>query len=206
MPQTTHHRATILDMCSAIAMIAIAMSLARVPEVWACLDARNVGYRCAACLYCGFWLAFLFVAFRVKKSSDRFFGLGWVFASAPVIGMFLPSTHVGSSPDYHSFYCVLMTLASALFFSAGICARLVETRASASGLGAPDRARQRTQYATGDMGYWIWQVRSMDEAITWLKRCPNPMPEDSEVEIRPIFSPEDIDEAIAWELQQLQER
>lgn len=51
-------------------------------------------------------------------------------------------------------------------------------------------------------GYWIWQVQSMEEAITWLKRCPNPMREDSEVEIRPIFSPEDIDEAIKRELQQ----
>ena len=55
-------------------------------------------------------------------------------------------------------------------------------------------------------GYWIWQVKSMEEAITWLKRCPNPMPVDSEVEIRPIFSPEDIDEAITRELQQQQER
>ena len=45
-------------------------------------------------------------------------------------------------------------------------------------------------------GYWIWQVKSMGEAITWLKRCPNPMPVDSEVEIRPIFSPEDVDEAM----------
>jgi hypothetical protein len=55
-------------------------------------------------------------------------------------------------------------------------------------------------------GYWIWQVKSMEEAITWLKRCPNPMPVDSEVEIRPIFSPEDIDEAITRGLQQQQER
>jgi hypothetical protein len=55
-------------------------------------------------------------------------------------------------------------------------------------------------------GYWIWQVQSMEEAVTWLKRCPNPMTEDSEVEIRPIFSPEDIEEAITRELQQQQER
>jgi hypothetical protein len=46
----------------------------------------------------------------------------------------------------------------------------------------------------------------MEEAITWLKRRPNPMPVDSEVEIRPIFSPEDIDEAITRELQHQQER
>src|SRR5271170_8003578 len=44
-------------------------------------------------------------------------------------------------------------------------------------------------------GYWIWQVKSMEEAIAWLKRCPNPMNEDSEVEIRRIFSPEDFGEA-----------
>src|SRR5881409_1932435 len=37
-------------------------------------------------------------------------------------------------------------------------------------------------------GYWIWQVKSMDEAVAWLKRCPNPMTEVSDVEIRPIFS------------------
>jgi hypothetical protein len=55
-------------------------------------------------------------------------------------------------------------------------------------------------------GYWIWQVKSMEEAITWLKRCPNPMTVDSEVEIRPIFSPEDIEELIARELQHQQER
>jgi hypothetical protein len=46
-------------------------------------------------------------------------------------------------------------------------------------------------------GYWIWQVKSMEEAVTWLKRCPNPMPVDSEVEIRPIWSAEEVEEAIA---------
>jgi hypothetical protein len=51
-------------------------------------------------------------------------------------------------------------------------------------------------------GYWIWQVKSMEEAITWLKRCPNPMTDDSEVEIRPIWSHEEIEEALARELQQ----
>jgi AraC family transcriptional regulator len=50
-------------------------------------------------------------------------------------------------------------------------------------------------------GYWIWQVKSMDEAIAWLKRCPNPMPEDSDFEIRPIFSPEDFGAAFTPELQ-----
>jgi hypothetical protein len=42
-------------------------------------------------------------------------------------------------------------------------------------------------------GFWIWRVESMDEAIAWIKRCPNPMPgTDSEIEIRPLFDPEDF--------------
>jgi hypothetical protein len=55
-------------------------------------------------------------------------------------------------------------------------------------------------------GYWIWQVKSMDEAIAWLKRCPRPMTEDSDVEIRPIFSAEDFGEAFTPELQKQEER
>jgi hypothetical protein len=41
-------------------------------------------------------------------------------------------------------------------------------------------------------GFWIWQVRSMEEALEWVKRCPNPMPTDSEIEIRPLFEPADF--------------
>jgi hypothetical protein len=41
-------------------------------------------------------------------------------------------------------------------------------------------------------GFWLWQVRSMEEAVEWVKRCPNPMPTDSEIEIRPLYSPEDF--------------
>jgi len=41
-------------------------------------------------------------------------------------------------------------------------------------------------------GYWLWQVQSMDEAVEWLKRCPNPMLEDSEIEIRPEFEAADF--------------
>ncbi|MDQ8201394.1 YciI family protein [Pelagicoccus sp. SDUM812003] len=44
-------------------------------------------------------------------------------------------------------------------------------------------------------GYWLWEVASMDEAIEWVKRCPNPMPEDSEIEIRPFYEPEDFAKA-----------
>ena len=41
-------------------------------------------------------------------------------------------------------------------------------------------------------GFWLWQVKSIDEAVEWVKRCPNPMPEDCVIEIRPVFAPEDF--------------
>ena len=41
-------------------------------------------------------------------------------------------------------------------------------------------------------GYWLWQVKSKEEAIEWVKRCPNPMPGDSEIEIRQLFEAEDF--------------
>jgi hypothetical protein len=49
-------------------------------------------------------------------------------------------------------------------------------------------------------GYWLWQVKSLQEAIDWVKRCPNPMRSDSEIEIRPIFSAADVGEALTPEL------
>jgi hypothetical protein len=41
-------------------------------------------------------------------------------------------------------------------------------------------------------GYWLWQVKDMDEAIAWAKRCPNPMPGPSELEIRPLYELADL--------------
>jgi predicted transcriptional regulator YdeE len=55
-------------------------------------------------------------------------------------------------------------------------------------------------------GFWLWQVKSMEEAIAWVKRCPNPMLSESEIEIRPVFSPEDFGPALTPELQQQEER
>lgn len=49
-------------------------------------------------------------------------------------------------------------------------------------------------------GYWVWQVKSMEEAIEWAKRCPNPMPEESELEIRPFFEMDDFGDAMTPEL------
>ena len=55
-------------------------------------------------------------------------------------------------------------------------------------------------------GYWIWQVESLDEAIEWAKRCPNPMGVESEIEIRPIFEAEDFGEAFTPELREQEAR
>lgn len=42
-------------------------------------------------------------------------------------------------------------------------------------------------------GYWLWQVKDMDEALAWAKRCPNPMPGPSEIEIRPLYEAVDLE-------------
>ena len=55
-------------------------------------------------------------------------------------------------------------------------------------------------------GYWMWQVKSMDEAIEWVKRCPNPMPGDSEIEIRQVFEAEDFGAEFTPELREQEER
>lgn len=51
-------------------------------------------------------------------------------------------------------------------------------------------------------GFWIWQLNSMEEAIAWVKRCPNPMPGESEIEIRPIFGAEDFGAEFSPELRE----
>ena len=55
-------------------------------------------------------------------------------------------------------------------------------------------------------GYWLWEVSSMDEAIEWVKRCPNPMPEDSDIEIRPLYGLEDFGDAVTPEVREQEER
>jgi len=55
-------------------------------------------------------------------------------------------------------------------------------------------------------GFWIWQVKSMEEAIEWAKRMPNPHNEDGEVEIRPVFDAEDFGEEFTPELREQEER
>jgi hypothetical protein len=55
-------------------------------------------------------------------------------------------------------------------------------------------------------GFWIWQVKSKEEAIEWVKRCPNPHNEDAEIEIRQIFEAEDFGAEFTPELREQEER
>ena len=56
-------------------------------------------------------------------------------------------------------------------------------------------------------GFWIWRLNSMEEAVAWVRRCPDPMPgEDSEIEIRQIFEAEDFGEAFTPELRAQEDR
>lgn len=55
-------------------------------------------------------------------------------------------------------------------------------------------------------GYWLWQVKDMDEAIAWVKRAPNPMPGPSVVEVRPVYEAEDFQGAMSEEVRAQEER
>jgi hypothetical protein len=55
-------------------------------------------------------------------------------------------------------------------------------------------------------GYWLWQVQSMDEAVEWVTRCPNPMPGDSEIEIRPLYEAEDFGAELIAEVREQEAR
>lgn len=54
-------------------------------------------------------------------------------------------------------------------------------------------------------GYWLWEVKDMEEAVEWVKRCPNPMPGPSEIEIRPIIEAADFGEGMTPELAEQEE-
>lgn len=55
-------------------------------------------------------------------------------------------------------------------------------------------------------GFWVWQVKSIEEAIEWVKRCPNPMPSESEIEIRPFFEAEDFGDNLPPKVREQEER
>ena len=62
--------------------------------------------------------------------------------------------------------------------------------------------------ATGELvaGFWLWEVEDMDEAVAWVKRCPNPMSGPSEIEIRPVFEIHDFGDALTPELTEQEEK
>ena len=55
-------------------------------------------------------------------------------------------------------------------------------------------------------GYWLWEVKDMDEAVAWVKRCPNPMLGPSDIDIRPIYEMADFEDVLTQEARQLHER
>ncbi|HSX72322.1 YciI family protein [Pseudomonas subflava] len=55
-------------------------------------------------------------------------------------------------------------------------------------------------------GFWLWEVGSLEECIEWVKRCPNPMPGESDIEIRQVFEAEDFGEEFTPELREQEER
>ncbi len=55
-------------------------------------------------------------------------------------------------------------------------------------------------------GYWLWDVRDMDEAVEWVKRCPNPMFEDSDIDIRPVYELADFADQMTPEVQAIHDR
>ena len=55
-------------------------------------------------------------------------------------------------------------------------------------------------------GYWLWEVKDMDEAVAWVKRCPNPMPGPSEIEIRPFYETSDLETVLTPDVAEIHER
>jgi len=55
-------------------------------------------------------------------------------------------------------------------------------------------------------GFWLWEVKDMNEAVEWVKRCPNPMPGPSEIEIRPIYELADFAEVVTPEVAEREDR
>ena len=77
------------------------------------------------------------------------------------------------------------------------------------GFDGPDRTVVDGPFpAVGELvaGFWLWEVKDMEEALEWVKRCPNPMPGPSEIEIRPLYEMADFADAIPVELREQEDR
>lgn len=115
-----------------------------------------------------------------------------------------PSSESGVLPDRQRLaemgcYNEALVKAGILLAGAGLqpSARGVWVRFSGSARSVSDGPFPHTGELVA--GFWLWQVRSLEEAIEWVRRCPNPMPEDSEIEIRPLYEDEDLERALAVE-------
>lgn len=125
-----------------------------------------------------------------------------------------PSSEAGITPgkDTEALFAEMGRFNEALI-QAGIMKDGAGLQPSANGVRVRFRGKERIVIdgpfaETKELvaGYWLWEVASMAEAIEWVKRCPNPMPEESEIEIRPFYSSADLaplmtDEAKALEAQ-----
>src|SRR3954451_19038686 len=97
--------------------------------------------------------------------------------------------------------------------NAGIMLAGEGLKPSAQGKRVPFDAPSRTVIdgpfaATGELvaGFWLWQVKDLAEAVAWVKRCPNPMPGPSEIEIRPVYEMADFGAALTPDVAELHDR
>ena len=74
--------------------------------------------------------------------------------------------------------------------------------------GASRKVMDRPFPVTSELvaGFWIWEVKDMDEVVEWVRRCPNPMPGPGEIEIRPVFDASDFGDSFTEELRAQEER
>ena len=103
----------------------------------------------------------------------------------------------------------LFAAGAALLFSSAAYADTIVLRGARVHFDGPSRTVVDGPFAeTKELvaGYWIWQVRSLEEAIEWVKRCPNPMFGPSEIEIRPLYDIEDFGEIVTPEVREQNRR
>ena len=103
----------------------------------------------------------------------------------------------------------LFAAGAALLFSSAAHADTVVLRGARVQFDGPKRTVVDGPFAeTKELvaGYWIWQVRSLEEAIEWVKRCPNPMFGPSDIEIRPLYDIEDFGDIVTPEVREQNRR
>jgi hypothetical protein len=95
-------------------------------------------------------------------------------------------------------------LAQKVFAGMSIPPPLVRRISRETGAASADQRRQDD--ARHGSGFWLWEVKDMAEAVAWVKRCPNPMPGPSEIEIRPIYEMADFGAAVTPDVAERHDR